>query len=281
MKNNKKKLKNNMLGILKYAFLIVVVVIINIPIFAGIQVALKPSGSLLSGRTSDNINITFTNFSHVMRTTLYGRNLLNSLIVALSVSVIVIIIASLAGYALSRFRGSVFNAYSVMMLMAQIFPLAILIIPLFIVFRKLGLIDNIFSLIFSYMALSLPFSIWMLRAFFDTISEEIEAAARIDGCSQFGSFFHIVLPLSAPGITAVGIFSFIMSWNEFMLANVFINRKELMTLTVGLRSFSTFERIDYPLTMAAATLAMVPAFLFLIFAQKYLIQGLTAGALKE
>jgi multiple sugar transport system permease protein len=281
MKNNSYKLKSIITGTLKYSFLILAVIVINLPIITMIQTSFIPREGFRTSIGFNLTNFTFSNFIHVLGATLYGRNLLNSLIVAISVSLTVIIVASLAAYALSRFKGPVFNLYSILMLLVQIFPLALIIIPLFIFLRHLGLLDNLLSLILSYMAIALPFSIWMLKAFFDTISREIEAAATIDGCSQFGTFFHIVLPLAIPGISAVGIFSFIVAWNEYMLASIFIRQSELRTLTVGIQQFVMRERIEYPLMMAAGTLAMLPALLFLIFAQKYLIQGLTSGAIKE
>jgi len=128
--------------------------------------------------------------------------------------------------------------------------------------------------------MNLAFSIWMLKGFFDTLPQELEQAAMVDGCTRFGAWLRIVIPISLPGIGTVAIFTFINSWNEYTLASIFLRRDEVQTMTVGLQKFVLQFSSDWPLLMSASAMATLPTIIFLIFAQKLLIQGMTAGAVK-
>ena len=160
------------------------------------------------------------------------------------------------------------------------FPMMLMLIPLFLIYKALNLYNSPWSVIISYTCTNLPFSIWMLKGFFDSISFEIEEAAMIDGCSQMQTLRRIILPISMPGIATVGIFTFLNSWNEYTLASIFLRDQNIQTLTVGLQKFVMQNSNSWGEMMSAATIATIPTLIFLLFAQKYLISGLTAGSVK-
>jgi ABC-type glycerol-3-phosphate transport system permease component len=193
---------------------------------------------------------------------------------------ICIIAATFGGYVLSRFRLSGVTAYSRFLLMMQMFPLILALIPLFILFRNMNLINTYWSVILIYSVAQLPFSTWMFKAFFDSVPKELEEAAQIDGCSKFMAFRHVVLPLSGPAMAAVTIFAFLFSYNEYLIANVFLRREEMMTIPVGIQMFMQQYQSDWGNLMAASTMAMIPTFVLFLFVQKYMIYAAIGSAVK-
>ena len=191
-------------------------------------------------------------------------------------------LAVLAGYALSRFTHKirVFGLYSRLLIVLQMFPIILLLIPLFIIFKSIGILNTRLPAILIYITITLPFSIWLMTGFFDGIPVELEEAGIIDGCSQFQSFYLLVLPVSSPGVAAIAIFSFIFCWNEYLLASIFLKQDSLRTLPIGLQTFIQQYTSAWGSLMAASTLTIIPTVIFLIFMQKYIVQGLTAGAVK-
>ena len=160
------------------------------------------------------------------------------------------------------------------------FPIILALIPLFLLFRPLGLINTPFSVIIVYAVVNLPFVTWMARSYFDTIPRELEEAALIDGCSHYGAFLRIVLPLTGPGLAAVSIFAFLLSYNEFFVANVFLRTQSAMTLPVGLQMFMQQFATDWGRLMAASTLTMLPTLVLFLFVQKFITHGAVAGGVK-
>jgi ABC-type glycerol-3-phosphate transport system permease component len=154
------------------------------------------------------------------------------------------------------------------------------LIPLFVLFRSFNMIDSYYTVIILYLTVHLPFAIWMYKGFFDSIPKDLEEAAWMDGCTRLGGFLRIVLPVSGPGIAAVAIFSFLFSWNEYMIANVFLRNEEYMTIPVGLQMFMQQFSTDWGSLTAAATIAMLPVLVFFLFVQKYMIYGAVAGSVK-
>lgn len=276
MKKGKKIFKNAWV----YLVIIIVVYIINIPFMSMVGTSLKTKAAAMSTTSLLPKVWTLENYVYVFKGTTFAVNLLNSFYVSILVTLSCIFIAAMAGYALSRFRGKFFSGYSVFMLLLQMFPGVLLLIPLFIIYNQLNIINTPMSVILSYLAINLPFSIWMLKGFFDTISFSLEESAMIDGCSQFRTFWKIVMPISAPGLCSVAIFTFITSWNEYMLASIFLRSDSVQTLTVGLQKFVQQYTSDWAALMAASTISTIPTIIFLLVAQKYLIEGLTAGAVK-
>ena len=270
------KLKKGLLFLL-LAFL---AFLVNIPNISMIGTALKPFGGYMSDTSLFSLKPDLSMINKVLFSTSFGQYLWNSVIIALAVVAFCVVFASCAGYALSRCRGKVFSGYIVFLLILQMFPLVLVLIPLFWIFKTLGLVDNQLSVAISYIAINLPFATWMLKGFFDSISIEIEEAAFIDGMGPAQSFLKIMLPLSLPGIATVAIFTFNNCWNEYMLASVFLRSNELQTMTIGLQMFQVQNNADWSTMMAASTIALIPSIIFLVFMQKYIVQGLTAGAVK-
>lgn len=270
------KLKKGLLFLL-LAFL---AFLVNIPNISMIGTALKPFGGYMSDTSLFPLKPDLSMINKVLFSTSFGQYLWNSVIIALAVVAFCVVFASCAGYALSRCRGKVFSGYVVFLLILQMFPLVLVLIPLFWIFKTLGLVDNQLSVAISYIAINLPFATWMLKGFFDSISIEIEEAAFIDGMGPAQSFLKIMLPLSLPGIATVAIFTFNNCWNEYMLASVFLRSNELQTMTIGLQMFQVQNNADWSTMMAASTIALIPSIIFLVFMQKYIVQGLTAGAVK-
>ena len=205
----------------------------------------------------------------------------NSFYVSALTTVIGVAIAVPAAYAFSRFRfpGRTFLFFTV--LVRNMFPAVVFLMPLFLLMRWMGLVNTHASLILTYLTFGLPLSIWLLKGFFDNIPVQLEQAARIDGATRFQAFLLIVMPLSTPGIIATSIFAFIGAWNEYVYAYTFLSRQESMTLPVGIQRFFTEFATDWPGLMAATFLMSVPVVVLFLVLQKYFVQALTEGAVKH
>jgi multiple sugar transport system permease protein len=186
-----------------------------------------------------------------------------------------------AAYAFSRFRfpGRTFLFFAV--LLRNMFPAVVFLMPLFILMRWLGLVGTHGSLILTYLTFGLPLSIWLLKGFYDNIPIQLEQAARIDGATRFQAFLLIVMPLSVPGILATSIFSFIGAWNEYVYAATFLNRQDQLTLPVGIQRFFAEFATDWPGLMAATFLMSVPVVVLFLILQRYFVRALTEGAVKS
>jgi multiple sugar transport system permease protein len=209
------------------------------------------------------------------------RYFLNSMIVSLSTTVLGVLIAIPAAYAFSRFQFPGRDILFFAVLVRNMFPVVVFLIPLFILMRTLHLVNTHWSLILTYMTFGLPLSIWLLKGFYDNIPEELERAARIDGASRFKAFWLIIMPLSSPGIIATAIYAFIGAWNEYVYALTFLNSENLLTLPVGLQHFFTEFATNWPGLMAAAFIMSVPVVLMFMLLQKQFVQALTEGAVKS
>jgi multiple sugar transport system permease protein len=206
--------------------------------------------------------------------------LLNSLWVSSATTVLGVIVAVPAAYAFSRFRfpGRDMLFYSV--LLRNMFPGVVFLIPLFVMMRTFRLVNTEWSLILTYLTFGLPLSIWLLKGFYDNIPPQLEQAARIDGASRFQAFLRVVMPLSSPGIIATAIYSFVQAWNEYIYALTFLNNREKLTLPVGLQRFFTEYATDWPGLMAAAFIMSVPVVVLFLVLQRYFVRALAEGAVK-
>jgi ABC-type glycerol-3-phosphate transport system permease component len=274
--NSRKHIKN----ILTYFALILIIIVVDLPFFQMVSVSFKTRQEALGSSKFFPERISFNNIIMVWTHTDFPRNVLNSGIVAVCTTACCIIIAVIAGYALSRFRGRIFSGYAILLLLLQLFPSILLLIPLFVIFTSLGLVDTLFACVLAYTTSNLAFSIWMVKGFMDSIPFDLEEAGMIDGCNQLTAFLKIIVPISMPGISTVGIFTFINSWGEYTLASILLRSDKNITLTLGLQKFVLQFTSDWPSLMTASTIATLPTILFLVFAQKYLIRGMSAGAVK-
>jgi multiple sugar transport system permease protein len=208
----------------------------------------------------------------------YG--LYNSLIIAGTSTVFCLIAGSLAAYAFSRlkFRGK--GVFFALILSTQFLPIVVLIIPLYMIMRWFSLLNTRLALIIADCSFILPLIIWLMRGYFESVPKDLEDVARIDGCSRFGTIFRIVLPLSTPGLAASGIFAFIIAWNEFFTALILSSTLKSKTVSVLISEYSSKVGVDYVAMAAAGVIASLPPVILAIIFQKYIVQGLTAGAVK-
>lgn len=267
----------------KWLFLLlglVIVFIVDFPILTVALNSFRTTENILSSRSIIPTQPTLANYVYINTRTHFWVFLINSAIVALASTMTGIVLASLAGFAMSRFKGRLLSGYDQALLLVQMFPLILAIIPLFIFFRSLNMVNNYIPVILVYTVTQLPFATWMLRSYFDSIPKELDEAATMDGASPLRAFVQIILPLTLPGIVAVAIFSFLFSYNEFFISSIFLRDEDRMTVPVGIQSFMQQYGTDWGSLMASATLAMVPTLILFLFIQKFMISGATAGAVK-
>jgi N,N'-diacetylchitobiose transport system permease protein len=264
------------------------------PVYWMIQSAFEPGGDLTSLNPSFfPLHFTFHNFvSAVNHSAASGGaagssgvpyfwdDARNSLMVVAAATLITLVFAFFAAAAISRFRLRGATAFLVLILVVQMVPGTALIIPLYLMLDNLHLINSYFGLILVYAGATLPFTIWVLRGFVMGVPIELEEAAQVDGASRFGAFWRILLPLVLPGLISSGIFAFITAWNDFLVANLIMQTNSHQTLPVWLFSFETNVGIDYGGLMAGCTIMAVPVVIFFLFAQRRIVSGMTAGAVK-
>ncbi|KAB2679609.1 carbohydrate ABC transporter permease [Brucella tritici] len=251
------------------------------PIFWLVKVSVTPNDLLYSeGVRLWPSRMTFDHFSHVLNNSSFPLFFRNSLIVSGSTAIIVTLLASLSGYALSRFNFRAKYWIVALMLLTQMFPLVMLIAPIYKIMAPLGLTNSLIGLIIVYSAFNVPFATFLMQSFFDGIPKDLEEAAKIDGATQFMAFRQIILPLTLPGIAATLGFVFTAAWSELLFALMLISGNDSATFPVGLLSFVSKFSVDFGQMMAAGVLALIPACLFFFLIQRYLVQGLTAGAVK-
>jgi arabinogalactan oligomer/maltooligosaccharide transport system permease protein len=251
------------------------------PVLQVISVSLRPGDRLLSkslaiipdGATLDTYVRLFTREPFL-------RWLWNSVQVSAAVTVIGAGLAATAGYAFSRFKFRGRNGSMIAILTTQMFPATMILLPLFILLIKIRAYDNYLGLIIAYSATALPFTIWQMKGFYDTIPISLEEAAIIDGCSRLGVFWRIVLPLAAPALVINALFSFMAAWSEYLVAAVIIQDQKLFTLPLGLKMFQSNMEVAWGLYSAGAVIVSIPVVLLFLFLSRWLISGLTLGSVK-
>ncbi|MDW8053587.1 MAG: carbohydrate ABC transporter permease [Anaerolineae bacterium] len=210
----------------------------------------------------------------------FRLSLRNSLIVATGVTVVCLVLGSMAAYAFVRFRLPLGNRLVYILLLVQMLPVVVLLVPLYLTMNRLGLTDRIETVVLLLSAVHLPFVIWILRSYFQGIPAELEEAALVDGANRVQALTMVLLPLALPGLFAAGLYAFIQSWNAFMIPLIFTSSDTLRTATVAIAMFVGRHYTEYGLMSAAGVLASLPPAVLAIFFQRYLLAGLTAGAVK-
>jgi arabinogalactan oligomer / maltooligosaccharide transport system permease protein len=205
----------------------------------------------------------------------------NSLLVAFAVTVTGVALASMGGYALSRFPFIGRRACMIAVVTTQMFPATMLLLPLYVLVAKLSLINTFLGLLVFYTATALPFCLWQMKGFYDTIPVTLEEAARIDGCSRWQAFLKVTLPLAVPGLVITALFSFMTAWSEYIVAAQVLQDSRLFTLPLGLKSFQATMSTQWGLYAAAAILVSIPAVVVFMVVSRYLVSGLTVGGVKE
>jgi len=251
------------------------------------RLEIQASDSKISGKEPSWIPRKFTldNYRTVNKEVKILDYFKNSIIISLGTMFFSVIIAILAAYSVSRFSFLGRTTYSVAVLSTQMFPGILFLIPYFVMFiwirRTIGLPmrNTYWGMIFTYTSFALPFSIWMLRGYFNTIPREIDEQAQIDGCTKVGALFRVIIPLAKPGIAAVGIYGFIMAWNEVLFASV-LTGNETTTVAIGILRYITAQEARWGGMMAACLLVSLPVLIFFTVLQKQIVSGLVAGATK-
>jgi ABC-type glycerol-3-phosphate transport system permease component len=251
------------------------------PIYYVVITSLKPRSEIYT-RTPDlwPSDPQWDQYTRVLGEGHVGRALLNSLIVAGASTAICVVVAGMAAYALARLAVPFKRTLLMLILTTQMFPLVVLIIPLFVLMRNAELIGTYQGLVVAYLAFTVPLAIWIMRGFIVTIPEELEHAAMIDGATRVGAMFRVILPIAGPGLVATATLSFIAAWNEFMLALTFMNEEEKKTLPLVLQSFVGRGDVDWGAVMATSVIYTLPVVIFFLLLQRRLMQGMTAGAVK-
>jgi multiple sugar transport system permease protein len=257
----------------RFLLILVVTLIVITPILAVFYLATQP------GQNSQVTGFTFENFVRIFTGTDVLTWLGNSLIVALVTVVVSVAIAAPAGYVLSRLRNRLVSGYSLVLFVVQALPVVTAAIPLFITFAALGLINTLPGVAIVYIGSTMSVAIWMMAAYFDSIPISLEEAAWMDGASVFGGFVRVVLRNSLPGILSTAIFSFLLAWNDYLIALLFLQDSTKYTLPIGLNTFFQQNAADWGAVMAVAVIMMLPPVLLFVFLNKYFSVGGIGGSL--
>ncbi len=271
------------------SFKIVTIVLLTlftvVPLYVMITTAMKPLGDVQNNFTWIPSTITFQPFIDMWSTVPLAKYFVNSLVVCTVATVFSLIIATFAAYGVSRwnFRGK--STFTTAVLSTQMFPGVLFLLPLFLIFTNLGntlgiqLVGSWTGLIITYLTFTLPFSIWMLAGYFETIPRELDEAAMVDGSGPMGALFRVILPSARPGLVAVGIYSFMTAWGEVLFASVMTNGDGQL-LANGLQQYSTQTNVYWNQIMAASLVVSVPVVIAFLVVQRQFVAGLTAGAVK-
>ena len=266
---------------LKYFLLILFCIVLMSPVITALLGSIRTNGEFLStpfGLPTQGIQ--WANYTDILLSPTFWNFMKNSLFITVGVTVLNIILSSMLAFVLTRVkfrgRGFLFNVLS----LGLLFPIVIAILPIFIQIRTLGLINSLWGVIFPLVAFGLPGSVVILRGFFIHVPNELEDASYIDGCTTWGFFIYILLPLARPALTAVAVLQVIAAWNDYFVAYLVLNDPNLWPLPLGIQQFQGKFSTDYARIMAYVTLLIIPAILFYAFAEKYIVTGLTGGELK-
>ncbi|MCX5396618.1 sugar ABC transporter permease [Streptomyces sp. NBC_00102] len=258
--------------------LIITSVIAVFPVLWVLLTSLKPAKY---ATTTDFFkDTTFVNYTNLIKDTEFVTWFGNSVLVAGLSTVLGVFVSATTGYAVSRFRFPGKRGLMWTLLITQMFPVAVLIVPIYNIMATLGLLNQPAGLVITYLTISVPFCAWMMKGFFDTIPREIDESGQVDGLTPFGTFWRLVLPLAKPGLAVTAFYSFITAWGEVAYASAFMVGDENLTLAGGLQKFVNQYGAQWGPMTAASVLIAIPAALVFLFAQKHLVTGMSAGAVK-
>jgi len=272
--------------VVRWVVLVPLILFTITPLYVMISSSLKPLGDVQGAFQWIPEHLTFQPFIDIWSTVPLAKYFMNSVIVSSSATLCSVIIALFASYALSRYRFRGRGGFAGVVLSTQMFPGVLFLLPLFIIFvnidRALGFTffyQTQLGLIVTYLTFTLPFSIWMLASYMDGIPRDLDEAARVDGTTAMGALFRVILPSARPGLIAVAVYSFMTAWGEILFASALTN-SETRTLAVGLQAYSTETNVYWNQVMAASLVVSVPIVVGFLILQRYLVAGLTAGAVK-
>ena len=277
----KHRIKSYIADLFIYIFLIIAVMIVLAPLLWIISTSLKPTIEIFQKPPHwIPYNITFENYISVLTKSSIPKAFLNSLLVGFMAAFISLLLGGSAGYAFARYRFRGNRIFSLFMLVSQMLPLTVLMIPMYYMENRIGLVDTKFGLAMAHLVICMPLVTWMTRGYFKGVPKEVEEAALVDGATRMQVMRIIILPLVRPAIAATGIYAFVSSWNEFALANVLTRSDSSKTVPIALNDFSSFFKVDWGQTMAAATIITIPIVILFLAIQKQFVAGLSNGAVK-
>jgi len=222
------------------------------------------------------------NYLNILKDKNFITYFLNNFINSVMVTLLTIVVATLGGYAFSRYRFKGSGSIMLLLLSTQMFPVIGIILALYITFKNIGLINTRFGLILAIVSTTVPLCTWLMKSFFDSIPKALEEAACIDGCGRLSAMIKIIIPLSSPGILAIGLYSFLLAWDDYLFCLTLITNDKLRTLSTGISLRYLGElSYDWATVMTASVMGSVPMIIIFMFLQRYMIQGLTEGAIKE
>jgi multiple sugar transport system permease protein len=270
---------------LRVVGLVFFTLLVLFPLYTIVTTSIKPLQDVQSAFRWIPSQVTFAPYGDIWQTVPLAQYFLNSIIISGCATVISVAIAILAGYALSRYRFAGRRVFSLVVLSTQMFPGILFLLPLFIIFiniqQAIGvqLYGSYLGLIITYLTFSLPVAIWMLAGYFDSLPKGLEEAAGVDGASAVGTLVRIIIPISMPGIVAVAIYCFMTAWNELLFASI-LTTSATRTLAVGLQGYATQSNVYWNQLMAASIVVSIPVVIGFLALQRYMVQGLSAGAVK-
>lgn len=278
-----RKTKRVLLGTGRFLLLAAFLLAVILPIYWMAITSLKPNQEIINAQelTYYPHTITYENYEMLFSMYNYGEMLKNSVIVSLSTGICITLLSILGGYGLARYKFAGKGVMLLFFLITQMIPGILVIIPLYLIFSQAGMINTRFSLFVYYLIVNLPFCVITMRSFFERIPYTLEEAAYVDGCTKTQSLFRIVLPVMFPGIVAVFVFAFIGAWNELIAGTIFISTSDLWTIPVGLKSLIGKYDVKWGVLMAGGVLALLPTAIMFAVMQRFVVEGLTAGAVKE
>ncbi len=264
-----------------YIYLAVLAVIAAFPLVWILLSSVKSKGEITSDPTAFfPKEFTLDHFKTVFGQLGFGQNIVNSILVAGATTLVAITIAALGAYGVVRFFPRFGKTLTRVLVTTYMFPPILLAVPYSIIMGKIGLMNNRVGLVIVYLSFSVPYAIWLLVGFFQTVPLDIEEAARVDGANKLQVFYMVALPIVAPGIVAVAIYTFINAWNEFLYSLILMNSSEKMTVAVALKSLEGQEVLDWNVMMAASAVVVIPSVIFFMLIQKKIAGGLAAGSVK-
>ena len=277
------KTKKKLAGVVRFVILTFFFLLVVLPIYWIVITSLKTHSEIVNAQAVTYYPhiLTFQNYIDLFEQLNYGQFLTNSCIVSVTSALIVVILSLFGGYAVARYEFKGKNTMVLFVLITQMVPSLLVIIPLYLFFAKMKLINSYLGLFIYYVIINLPFCVITMRSFFERIPYSLEESAWIDGCGRLQGIFHIILPAMLPAIVAVFAFAFIGAWNELIGATIFLNTKDMWTVPVGLKSLVGKNDVKWGLLMSGATLGLLPTGIMFFFMQKYIVSGLTSGAVKE
>jgi len=265
-----------------YAVIMLLAIFYIFPIYWALITSFKKLQEMMASNPTFFPNeFTLAHYQAVLLRSKYFIFLKNSLLVGIFSTILTLVLSTGAGYAVSRlkFRGK--KVYSMALLTVYLFPGILLVIPLFRVMASLGLYDNAWSVVLVHVLLALPFGVWTLSTFFDSVPIELEDAARIDGASRFKTLWMVYLPLIGPGLATVAVFAFVVSWNDFLFPTILLSSPNVQTIPVGIASWTSTYAINWGQVTAASILTIIPVVFFFALMGRYFVHGLVAGAVKQ